>query len=309
MRIKDKISIIVPVYQAQEYIANMIDSVIQQTYQNWELLLVDDGSQDDSGKICDSYHTIEERVRVFHIPNGGVAHARSVGLSHAQGEYIFFLDSDDWLSCQTLEKLYECLLQEEADIVSCLFIKEYERLRLPYYPQLKKRCYDSTAIVKELMKNKRIKNYVWGKLCKRELLDSIDLTSMRLFEDVSIIHHLFMNANKIILHPYYGYHYRIRSNSLTSKMDLDKLFQMKHAFYHQQQEIMQLNDAITEMAQDPFCMSDIMILCYLNSHMEESKDTFSKINHYTFGKVSPFLYFSWWFLYHWVGMKQKRKKR
>ena len=102
-----KVSIIVPVYNTKDYLHRCVDSILAQTFTDFELLLIDDGSTDSSGIICDNYSQIDSRVRVFHKKNGGVSSARNIGLDNANGEWITFVDSDDWVAAAYIEKLYE----------------------------------------------------------------------------------------------------------------------------------------------------------------------------------------------------------
>lgn len=119
-----KISIIVPVYNAEQYLHHCIDSILVQTYTNFELLLIDDGSTDSSGSICDEYAKKDSRVRVFHKTNGGVSSARNFALDKAEGEYIGWVDADDWIEPNMYEKMYNSAIDNQADIVYCNFFKE-----------------------------------------------------------------------------------------------------------------------------------------------------------------------------------------
>lgn len=124
-----KISIIVPVYKVEQYLPKCIDSILAQTYHNWELLLVDDGSPDNSGHICDEYAQKDERIRVFHKENGGVSSARNLGLDNAEGDYVMFVDSDDWISneclCKTVNRL------NSADVLQFGFTRCEQEINKP----------------------------------------------------------------------------------------------------------------------------------------------------------------------------------
>ena len=122
----EKISVIIPVYNVERYVREAIESVLRQTYTNWELLLVDDGSTDNSGRVCDEYASAYDEVRVFHVENGGLSYARNVGLDHAVGEWILFLDGDDYLESDALSVLRR--YSEDVDIVVC-GIREFPRMR------------------------------------------------------------------------------------------------------------------------------------------------------------------------------------
>ena len=119
-----KISVIVPVYKAEAYLHRCVDSILAQTFQDFEVLLIDDGSPDRSGEICDEYARKDRRVRVFHKENGGVSSARQCGMDHAQGEYTIHADPDDWVDPTMLEELYQKAKKEDADMVICDFYEE-----------------------------------------------------------------------------------------------------------------------------------------------------------------------------------------
>ena len=114
-----KVSIIVPVYNAEKFLNRCVDSILAQSYRNFELLLIDDGSEDNSGVICDEYATIDNRIRVMHKDNTGVSSTRNMGLREAKGEYIVFVDSDDYIKSQMLEKMIQCAEKNNSDIVMC----------------------------------------------------------------------------------------------------------------------------------------------------------------------------------------------
>lgn len=116
------VSVIVPAYNIEDYIGNVIDSIIGQTYLNWELILINDGSKDCTGDICEEYAKKDNRIRVIHKENGGLVGARKSGLKEAEGEYIFYVDGDDWITSDALELLCECAKRENADIVIADYI-------------------------------------------------------------------------------------------------------------------------------------------------------------------------------------------
>ena len=119
------ISVIIPVYNAEKFLNKCLDSVIGQTYKNLEIILVDDGSQDDSGKICDEYAQKDNRIKVIHKENGGDSSARNTGLKMATGKYITTIDSDDWIELNAYEDMLKVLLEKNVDIVRCGFYKNY----------------------------------------------------------------------------------------------------------------------------------------------------------------------------------------
>lgn len=110
------VSVIVPVYNVEKYLPRCLDSLVNQTYENLEILLVDDGSADSSGEICDAYAAKDNRIRVFHIPNGGVSNARNLALDNMAGEYVTFVDSDDWLNDEWVKIAIDDMCAKEADL-------------------------------------------------------------------------------------------------------------------------------------------------------------------------------------------------
>lgn len=119
------VSVIIPVYNVGRYLPQCFDSVTSQTYRNLEIIVIDDGSTDDSGSICDQYAEKDDRIRVIHTDNRGLASARNLGLENVSGEYISFIDSDDWIEPQTIEMFIRTALETEADIVNAKYCSEY----------------------------------------------------------------------------------------------------------------------------------------------------------------------------------------
>ena len=129
------VSIIVPVYNAEEYLNRCVDSILSQTMTDFELLLIDDGSKDDSGRICDEYSEKDARVRVFHKPNGGVSSARNLGLDNAKGKWITFVDADDRCSCNYLEHLLSKVKDDTDLIISYAVICDSTGEKAEVYPE------------------------------------------------------------------------------------------------------------------------------------------------------------------------------
>lgn len=143
-----RVSIIVPVYKAEKYIRRCIDSILAQTFKDWELLLVDDGSPDRSGEICDEYAKLDARIRVFHKENGGVSSARQKGQDEAKGEYTIHADPDDWLEPMMLEELYRKAREDDADMVICDYYTDKGNIKT--YVRQQPSLLDSTTVLREL---------------------------------------------------------------------------------------------------------------------------------------------------------------
>ena len=165
-----KVSIIVPVYKAEKYLHRCVDSIIAQTFKDWELLLVDDGSPDNSGKLCDEYAQKDNRIKVFHKENGGVSSARQMGLDNATGEYTIHADPDDWVEPTMLEELYAKAIEDNADMVICDYFNEYTD-RQVYTPSKYVGYLDSDYVFRQILST-RMAAAVWNKLIRRSVIIS-----------------------------------------------------------------------------------------------------------------------------------------
>lgn len=214
-----KISVIIPVYKVEPYIRKCLDSVVNQTYQNLEIILVDDGSPDICGAICDQYAATDNRIKVIHKKNGGLASARNAGLSVASGDYIGWVDSDDWVELTMFEKLAKKANAENADVVCCGRYKEFPNRRIVQTWDHEQRLTRENAI-DLLLKDNILQNYVWDKLWKRSLYFGIIFPEGRNFEDISVVYKLFEKAERIFTIPDVLYHYLQRGDSIIGNPSL-----------------------------------------------------------------------------------------
>ena len=162
-----KISIIVPVYKAEKYLRRCLDSIIAQTFTDWECILIDDGSPDNSGKICDEYAASDKRFRVIHQENQGVSAARQKGLDNCIGEYVIHTDPDDWVEKDFLNKMFERAQLTDADMVMCDFNRIYKDKTILY--SQKPTSFDCEDIINDLL-NGKLWGITWNKLIKRECI-------------------------------------------------------------------------------------------------------------------------------------------
>ncbi|MCH5172292.1 MAG: glycosyltransferase family 2 protein [Erysipelotrichales bacterium] len=214
------ISVIIPVYNVAPYLNTCLDSVINQTYKNLEIIIVDDGSTDESGSICEDYAKIDSCIKVIHKKNAGLSSARNVGLEHAKGEWIFFIDSDDWFDTNTLSNLYEFAIRNQCDIVQCNHYYAYDTYHLYRLANKKEKKFnilDRKEAMHQLIINDRIKNFAWGKLYKTDLIRDIKFPEGKFFEDSFWQQLVFHRASKIgiIDTPYYFY--RQRKDSISGQ--------------------------------------------------------------------------------------------
>ena len=176
----DLISIIIPVYNVEKYINKCLESVINQTYRNLEIILVDDGSEDKSGKICEEISIKDNRIRVIHKENGGLSDARNIGLDNSNGEYIAFIDSDDFIERDMIEFLYYNINKYDADISICSnYIFDEEECIDNSTKEIK--VYNRLEILKEVLLDEKIRSYAWNKMYKRDLFYNIIFPKGRVF--------------------------------------------------------------------------------------------------------------------------------
>ena len=212
------ISIIAPVYQVEAYLLACVESILAQTYENWELILVDDGSKDNSGSLCDAYASKDCRIRVHHQPNGGVSAARNAGLDLARGAYIAFVDSDDMIKPDYLEILHRNLTEKEADIACCCAVAPggeipvNEILPLVINGRIIR---DRAEICADIAANQEIYwSCIWGKLIRADLARKYRFRPMRYGEDGLYMYQLFSQNPVVHLDTYEGYYYVNRSTSV-----------------------------------------------------------------------------------------------
>lgn len=204
------ISIIVPIYKAEAYLRRCVDSILSQTFEDWELLLVDDGSPDGSGIICDEYARKDSRIKVFHKPNGGVASAREVGIANATGKYSIHIDPDDWIEPNTLEALISKAATADADIVIYDFLFDYG----PKHQVVSRQNPVGQDLLEALLCNK-LHGSLCNKLIRTELYWRYDLhfpEKMICWEDLFICCNVALHPCKVEYIPEAFYHYDLHSN-------------------------------------------------------------------------------------------------
>lgn len=205
------ISIIVPVYNVEKYLSKCIESILHQTYKNWELILVDDGTPDNSGKICDEYALNDSRIKVFHKANGGVSSARNLGLEKASGNFIMFIDSDDWISENCLEISVDEINKDNLDALQFGFIEVFPEKE---NPKIKK----TTVILsgEEYIQTSSFNVSVWGGVYKKEIIDKYQLsfpTQLKLAEDQFFVLNFLKYTQRIKYLDIALYYYLQRTNS------------------------------------------------------------------------------------------------
>ena len=223
---KEKISVIIPVYNVEKYLKRCLDSVINQTYKNLEIILVDDGSTDSSGRICDEYAKKDKRIIIIHKENGGLSDARNKGLDICTGDYISFIDSDDWIEINYFEILLEKILCNYNDISCCDYLRTDKYITYTNFNEkIKiKECY-GIDILKIFLEKELVS--AWAKLFKKEIFEDLRFPIGKINEDIATIFIAFSKANRIVninrkLYFYYKNTSSITKSKFTAK-NLDLL--------------------------------------------------------------------------------------
>ena len=213
------ISVVVPVYKVQDYLQYCIESIIGQTYSEFELILVDDGSPDNCGAICDEYAKKDNRIKVIHQENGGLSAARNAGIDIAEGEYITFVDSDDLIAEKYLETLYNAIVSTSSDITTCKMF-EFEDGIVPLLDKSDAKSYeimDGRAACRSIYCiDGKISIVSCGKLYKKDLFDEVRFPVGMIHEDNAVTPYVCYKADKIVAVNEALYFYRQRKESITS---------------------------------------------------------------------------------------------
>ncbi len=211
----DLISVIVPIYNVEKYLFRCVESLINQTYKNLEIILVDDGSPDNCPRLCDEYLKKDNRIKVVHKKNGGLSDARNAGMEIAKGDYISFVDSDDYVSLDFIEELYNTMISENSDIVECDVVKFFgSRFLEKYEDDLIVNNYSTIDGLAALISENTFRQHVWNKLYKTELVSDIYFAVGKLNEDEFWTYQVFGRAKKVTKLNKTMYYYFQREDSI-----------------------------------------------------------------------------------------------
>lgn len=225
---KPKISIIVPVYNVESYIGNCIQSLLEQTYENIEVILINDGSIDKSGIICEEYMARDARISVLHQNNLGVSAARNKGINIARGDYIGFVDADDYVEPDMYEYLLSLCQNFHVKIAQCdrmYTYKTYDKREIVKNKKEKLRIIDCETALHELLCSKDVRSSLWSKLYKKELFDNVRLdTQLTAGEDLIVNYQLIKKTNRIVVSNRKCYFYYQRKGSCTTGALNEKIY-------------------------------------------------------------------------------------
>ena len=216
----DLISVVIPIYNVEQYLNRCIDSILKQTYTNLEILLIDDCSTDSCGAICDHYSVKDGRIKVLHKKNGGLSDARNIGIAMASGEYITFVDSDDSVASDMIQYLYGLIMKYKVEVSMCQYQsinEEDEHIKTRVYNFDDFLIDSNEKIMESYFKHKFISSVAWGKLYKTKLFGDIRYPIGRFHEDEFTTYRVLSLCNKIVVGCERKYFYRQRGGSITNR--------------------------------------------------------------------------------------------
>ena len=212
-------SIIIPVYKVEEYIHKCLDSVVCQSYDNFECIVIDDGSPDNCGRICDEYAMLDRRFNVIHQKNSGVSSARNVGIENSRGEYLLFVDSDDWIEKETLELLYKEIFKNKPDVIVFGYTEVSETIETDYPVEE----INDIEKIKDKFISDEWRNFACNKCFSRRLFSNVMFPKGQAYEDLFTIPRVINNANRISIIKHVLYNYNQNNiNSITKNTNSKK---------------------------------------------------------------------------------------
>ena len=236
------ISVLVPVYKTKEYLARCVESIRNQTYGNLEIILVDDGSPDDSGVLCDRLALEDARIRVVHKANGGLASARNAGIDAMTGEYAAFVDSDDYIAPEMIRSLYDLCVQHQAQVACCGIERVNDQGHVNYFNEKTEDflLLNREEAMAELLENYRVTNSVCDKLIHKRIFEDLRLTEGYIYEDFDVMYRCIHRADRVVYTgvPYYKYYLSqgsiLRSTFNAKQFDLVLAARKRKAFFEQE---------------------------------------------------------------------------
>lgn len=267
------ISVIVPVYNVEKYLKKCVDSITSQTYKNLEILLVDDGSTDSSGQICNEFEKNDARIKVIHKKNGGLSDARNAGLDRAKGQYYAFIDSDDYIQDNTIEIMLNAIKKNKSEIAVCnmiRFLEEGETVQF-YCPTDHEVLYQGNQRYKTLNQPS-----VCNKLFEAKLFEGIRFPKGKYYEDTFVYHEVLYRANSIVLTGTDSYWYLSREDSILGQPQYtERYFDFIEAVYKRADFL--LKHDVQPYAKEA-CLSLYAAIANAESNIEENTKTIEKFS-------------------------------
>ena len=276
------ISLVIPVYNVSEYLNRLLDTAVSQTYKNLEIILVDDGSTDTTGNICDDYARKDSRIKVIHTPNRGVADARNAGIDASNGSYIVFADGDDYLAEDYVEYLYSLCSSHDADAACCAWtLNDNGTLRKCSYRKNEPGSYiGNHEAMRALLTTRLLSSSMWGKIFRKELFAEVRFPEgTDYYEDDATMYRLISKAESVVLGGEAKYFYTLRQDSMIHRsfndnnLKMIKVFEDRCSFiesnypelavYARSDVLMSVNHCVIKMCDEKLldhpCIADLKI--------------------------------------------------
>ena len=233
------ISVIIPVYNVGAYLDQCVQSVKKQTFSDWELILIDDGSTDNSPQICDRHSKDDARIHVVHQPNHGVAFSRNTGIRMARGEWVAFVDSDDWLEPDYLQILHQGAISNDSDVAICGRYEEHQNARRPLAITKGTAILTAQEAIQKVYQ-RDLQSCLWSMLLHRSIMQE-PVPSFSRYEDHAVLYKWFSHGRQVVLLPDLPYHFRVRKSSLmhqnssNGELELMPIVSEMYEFIHEHQ--------------------------------------------------------------------------
>ncbi len=218
---QELVSIIIPIYNVEDYLERCLNSVVNQTYKNLEIILVNDGSTDRCKKICDDYQKKDDRIKVIHKENGGLSDARNAGIEIAKGEYISFIDSDDYVSNDYIEYMYNMIKNTSSKLAICGVKEVWAHTTIVEEAHTKSESLTAKQTLRNLLLDQGIEICAYAKLYHRDLFKEIRFPKGKVYEDSAVMYKLIMLADKIVYGDKKCYYYIARNGSISKHKDFN----------------------------------------------------------------------------------------
>ncbi|WP_125608087.1 glycosyltransferase family 2 protein [Lapidilactobacillus bayanensis] len=275
-----KISIIVPVYQVEKYLAKCVDSILDQTFTDFELILVDDGSTDRGPAMCDQYAKRDERVKVIHKKNGGLSDARNAGIDIAQGDYLGFVDSDDYIAADMYDLLYHDITKEQADLAICGIYDVYEG----HEPKQKDTIRDvmnQQQAIKVIFEGNIVSVHAVNKLYRRAIFKKLRYPIGKYHEDSFVILDILEQCQKIVIDSQQKYFYYHREGSINTERFSPSQFDFIEAWQKNDTRLAKMYPQLADVGRQRVCFANFMVLDKLvRGHAEHDYSETKTIVHY-----------------------------
>lgn len=253
------ISVIVPVYRVEKYIHKCVDSILSQTFSDFEVILVDDGSPDACGDICEAYADQDSRVRVIHKQNGGLSDARNAGIPYAVGEYVIFIDSDDYVEHDMFEYMYQNVRRANADMATCGIYEVYNN-RIEQQEEERDFVCSGEEAFRCILRGHTIRGEIWNKLIRRSCMVGLEFPKGRLYEDIYYTVDLMQRIDTVAVGTKPKYYYLHRTDSITGRAYRPQLFDIIDGYTKNYEVVKRIFPSLEQEAQCLWIWSRFIVL-------------------------------------------------